>query len=316
MPSRYLKRLKEAENRSSRSRRGLDSGWNKNDGNSIQFPSGGSSLDIPVWINFVAAEFGATTRARGAAPNQVDTSGAGGKRLCDLTLPLPTNHETVNKIQYGLGEGEAKGAIYDISESSWREFYSTFGGTTTDLRDIFHLSRVAGDRDMSQIDSVYQGGNHREHHFSWVLVPQSYSDIENVENISNYFQNFAYPRASTENPYMRTIHPAVWWIEEFNAYGGAIRSDRDSFINSPLPSVLTNVSIKNTGNVEGGIWFTDRFTPAAVHLSISFVELEPALTDQQGSSLYSRSQWRRSRDRKGGGAGTTKAPPAPDWLTW
>jgi hypothetical protein len=298
------KRLQQSGSRSSAKDRGLAPYASKGaKEKSIQFPQGyGNRSDPPVWINFVGAEYSATTDGRGQKPDvghKSGTYGGGGKKLIDITLPLPTNHDTVNKVQYGLGDGEAKGAIYDISKKNWQQFLKTGGGTITDIKDILHLSKVKGDRDMSQIDSVYQGGNHREHHFSWVLIPQSEDDIKSIENISNYFQNFAFPRTSVTEPYSRTIHPAVWWISEFNEFGGAIREDRDSFINSPLPSVITSVSIKNTGNVEGGIYFTDRYTPAAVHLSVSFVELEPALTDTVGSSLYSRSQWRRARDRKG-----------------
>ena len=250
----------------------------------LQFPMGNSSFagkdSFALALNFKAVPYSNKQSIRSNAP--------GGKTFADITLPMPKGMQSNTNITYSEGESETTGGLFDPTSGGFLQSVFTLGGATTFFKDITGIAAFAGQRPMDERDSIFKGAQMRKHSFSWTLVPKESNDAKQIKEIAQAFQTLAYPFMSDNQTYSRVIHPPIWHISALDLFNG--RSGAFQFDMGPLPSVLSNVSIKTT---EGGVYVKNaggRAFPASTTISVEYVELEPAVAT--GRHIQSRSQLR------------------------
>ena len=240
-----------------------------------------NGLKIPVSMNFLADPY---------TNKQAIRENAGVGKFADITLPLPLNVGVDNSINFGKGQTETTGGLWDMTPGGWWESLKTGFGAVSWAKDMLGFSALYGQRPMDERDTIFQGAQFRQHSYSWSLIPKNSGQGQKIHDIVMAFQALAFPMASGYEQYSRVVHPPVWHISAFDfTEGEGVRWDME-----PLPSVLSNVKVTTA---QGSLHRVSGGWPAATGLTLQFTELEPAINT--GAFIQSRSQLRGGAVRGG-----------------
>ena len=261
----------------------------------MSYPLEGKFSDIEdtggYRINFVASPYTNKQSLRVLSPAAV------GLKNADITLPLPKDIKIDNTIQYSRGQADVSGGLLDPTVGGFFDWALEATGISSAM-DVLGISAALGHRPMDERDSIFGGAEMRSHSYSWRLTPKVPGAAEVITRIVNKFQHLAYPARTMGQSYSRVVHPPVWFISVLNMAGGgdgkgsSPAGGQFMWDMGPLPSVLQNVSIQTQG-AAGGAYGTRDGYPASTTLTLTFVELEPAIST--GNGLASRSQIRMGK---------------------
>jgi len=252
----------------------------------LKFPSDGfggvtdRGMQIPVSLNFKADTY---------KNKQMFRDNAIKGTLADITLPLSINLVDDTQISYNRGQSETTGGVWDMTPGGWAETFRSWFGAKTLLSDFIGTSAMYGQRPMDESDNIFKGAEMRKHAYTWILIPKNITEAQDVDKIVKTFQRMAYPMSSNDEVYSRVIHPPIWQISTFDY----VNKLNDVWVIDPLPSFLSQVNIKTA---QGTLHQTRGGYPAATALSLTFVEVEPAINTGPEGGLQSRSQLRGGKD--------------------
>jgi hypothetical protein len=270
----------------------------------------------PFLMNFKAVEWSNKQMFR----NEVSTDLAGAA-LADIWMPPPKNINGIDSINY-TREGASQGGLFpNVSTQGFWEEITTLGGLIPAIQDVLGLSEATmAQVAMDESESVFKGAGLREHNYEWNLVTLDEDDAVAIENVTRMFHIWGYPGASWQTTSSRMIHPPMWIINiaspssagTASGVGGSgfragnVRSEKMSWRwgQNPLLSVLKSVNITTQGAAAGSFAFGSKSNsyPPQVNISLSFIELEPAVRSENNNQLISRSQVRGHEHDGAGGA--------------
>jgi len=229
--------------------------------------------DLPWVMNFQSFKFSGRQMLRG------NVGGEGGAKW-DLWLPPPKQINGIDSINYTQ---EFKDEGINPSWQGITDFFNTGMGIGTGALDVIQVSGSFGLEKMDERMATFGGASLRPHRYDWELVPTSIEESKSIEEVARAFQVGAYPLFGGDmniSAASRVVHPDLWLINSAQLSGvGGKFGDNWRWDMSPLPSVIQSVNITSQGAAGGSYAMGNRRDnhPVKWNLSVTFVELEPAI---------------------------------------
>lgn len=120
-------------------------------------------------------------------------------------------------------------------------------------------------------EQVFNGMEHRQFHFEWLMSPKSQIEADNVKRIIEMFRYHMHPELAAGR-YL--IFPAEFEIEFYSD------NNVNNFVGSLSTCVLTNMSVNYTPNGAWSAFKDTRGYPTSVTLQLEFTEVEPLTKDR------------------------------------
>ena len=234
--------------------------------------------EIPIWMTFWAKDWSTfnARRTRDAVVSGADFS---------VTLPFPKQLITLNSQNYVAGNA------LNVQAVETKDMFATLKQEIIATRELFN-SFISGGSVVraDHFETILEPGARRTHVFEWNLVARNQEEAEKLNFIPIIFQNNTFPIANTSS-LLTMRHPYIWYFEAVKGNLGNI----DEFYpiywdGEPLVCVLKSVDI-NRSPILNTPFVTPNYTPIAVNLKLTFIELEPAMQKGDGSTvLLSRAE--------------------------
>lgn len=237
----------------------------------LQFPPAGDpwTQEIAHWLTFYCADYSTFAASR-------TRSSVIGRSYNQITIPYPTEANTLNTIRYTSGGSMNVMALE-------RGLVGTIGQQISATKELFSSFLSGGNViRFDHFETVFEPGSRRTHAFNINMIAKNAAQSLVASEIAQIFQSNMYPIASTES-ILTMRHPPLWVIR---AFGPRFRY----WDGEPLVSVLQSVDI-NRSQILNTPFAGESGAPIAVNLKLVFIELEPAMQVGNGSlGLMSRSE--------------------------
>jgi len=260
----------------------------------LQYPpqSEPFSLEVPVWMNFRAANY--STFIKNRVFDYIWSNA-----YLDIRLPFPKAMATQNSQNYQVGGSMnilaaelGAGAGSAQSGGMFSALAQVVAGAATGIpfaQEVMAKSEAeasfksgGGVIRFDHLETVLMPGARRTHSFVIDLVAKTSAQAFYINEIAMAFQTNLFPIANTNSIYTMR-HPPLWAMQAFGP------NEPRYWDGAPLVSVLKSVDI-NRSPIIASPFTTVDYRPLAVNIKLVFVELEPAMQVGNGKlSIFSRS---------------------------
>ena len=250
--------------------------------------------EVRYWLTFSAKPY--TNRRFEKAKGGV------GRKLVNITLPMPTNMNSTSNVNYELDQSNEtpfieviRSSLGQLSQGNFSGVFGAMGRLTRGLLDPLvesiidltvggNLGRVS----MDTGESLFQSANPRTFNFSFALIARDAAESVTIGRIAKAFEAYALPfpaqsLLSTGSTLSTNamIHPPLWrWTPYTTTPTGfgfaqtkGQQPNLEFWTSSPQTSILTQVSVDKTPlNIISG---SSEDAPIATIINLQYLELEP-----------------------------------------
>ncbi len=271
---------------------------------------------VPLWLKFFAYEYTHNSFLRSQNTTAAGIPPSGLPLLGSVFVPAPTEFSTLASASYNTAINSPDTVTKADPSKTARQIADLFGvadlfdaaagvaNIVPDLLKKLNDLTIGNLTSMDMSDTTFQGMNKRVYQFKLLLAALTEEDSAAASGVAEFFQAYQLPTAlPLAGPTTRTVrHPPLWYFGIGPGNNPNIDSDWCGFPQfSLLNAVTVNKSgFKNSYAVSGG----SELKPLAQSISLSFVELEPALAAPFSTIVISRSS---SFYGGGVGAGASRA---------
>ncbi len=284
------------------------------------FPSGPHINEIPLWINFSAIQYSKvkTRVQRNRTPAQ-----AAGEATVTASVPFNGSFTNSNSLQY-TNEATFILSLMGLPETTNTENIRLNGlaqmldkDASTGMMRLMESPTTENPNSaniymsVDMMDMMFVGGGNRGYIIDFNLVCRSPRDSLNAGELCSVLSSQCWPLLNTgglANGNAKLEHPDIWAItlsEKPGDFGSSRKFDHswnDGI--GPQLCVLTDVKTKRVGGENSRILGINRNPPTSrqtdgagdssplplwYQVSLSFVELEPAIQDRNNYYVINRS---------------------------
>jgi len=251
---------------------------------------GGELADQIAKMNFNQAADAIGNYFKGVAEAGADLTSAKGRKELAQKLKDP-NNAAVNAVSIQL-----------------RKMQNPIG---------FGLNRYFGSAPNPHVTTMFRGVQLRNHTFTWLLAPQSYTETQILKMIIQQFRQSMLPQRTASN--MTLAFPDQWHLRFSGGLDGAISGRGGNLPPKPnsmyqfKPAVLRNLQINYapTGNPS---FFRTTGAPTHVQISVDFLETAIHTRDDYDTEWGPGTRGDGKEDRITPAAASTATLPAGfDW---
>lgn len=276
------------------------------DAQSLIFPASSIRAEIPVYLKFVAVEYGQNALQRSGALISANSGGIGNVKAY-IAVPFPSKFTTQTAMRYkqeenpGVVGGDTEALLAMISDQakqlnkrltdtfSQNELAATLGA------GAFRLAKVAGSFgsliESDYTETILQSGSKRTFQIQLYLPCLNTADSNAAANITRAFEALALPSYIGANALATGIdlffHPPMWFIS-----AGSLNSISNDFrwTSQPQASVLTNVAVNRVAIDAPSLAALNTGAPFAYTVTLNFQEIETAVRPVgKGFTILNRS---------------------------
>jgi len=246
----------------------------------MQFPSTNDPFfpDIPVWMNFYAANY--STFSRNRTRNYIISH-----NYLQISIPYPQDHTTMNNQFYGKAGSKNNRVIEKGFAGVGQMINAQFNKFIETSNSFLNGGNIL---QFDHYETQLEPGARRTHKFNILMIAKNREQAKQINDIALAFQTNVFPISNTTS-ILTMRHPPLWCFKAL-VIGNSDFQTNSYWDGQPLVSVLASADI-NRSPILNTAFITSDFKPIAVNIKLSFIELEPALQVGDGSlRIWSRSE--------------------------
>jgi hypothetical protein len=256
---------------------------------------------VPLWLKFFAYEYTHNSFLRSNNYGAAGIPPSGLPLLGSVFVPAPTEFSTLASASYNTAINSKETETKADPSKTLKNIADVFGlgdivdDITSMIPDVAGAIKKVNDLtignlvNMDMSDTTFQGMNKRMYQFKLLLGAVTEEDSTAASGVAEFFQAYQLPTAiPVLGQISKTVrHPPLWF---FGIGPGSNPNIDSDWCGQPQFALLNAVTVNKSGFKNSyAISEGSSLKPLAQSISLSFVELEPALSAAFSTTIINRS---------------------------